>query len=1148
MNVSLQHMLEKGSPVIFDGAMATQINEYNINENDYHGHAGCNEILNLTKPDVILEIHKEYFKAGAHIVESNTFGANSVKLAEYGLGEKTYEINKAAAIIARRAVEGACRKHSCFVCGAMGPTGHLPSSAGFGRDSISFDSLAGIFTEQASGLLDGGVDMLLLETMQDLLEVRAAMYGVRRLMRERKQNVPIQVHVSVDAAGRMLLGSDMKSFLGAVSNLSPVAIGFNCGVGPNEMGPHIIDLLKRSHYPIAMMPNAGMPENVDGKALYKMGADEFAEAVVPLVASHGLAIVGGCCGTTPAHIRALSRALEGKRPARRPVSLRTYVSTGISGTDLEALSKPIIIGERLNAQGSKKTKELVLAHNFDELYQIALLQGQRGSALIDLCLAVNERDLEKEMMAELVAFLAQRVSVPFCLDSTEHEVFEHALKACPGSVLINSINFEHKGGKARALLALARDFGCPVIALTIDDEGMAKTIAKKLELTRRIRDLACGEFGLPEHFIYVDPLTFTLATGDPESADAARISIEAVFRIKDEMPRVRTVLGVSNVSYGLAPASRIVLNNLMLHHAAKAGLDAAIFNPLHIDAVETYPVDLRLRAENLLFNRTKSALADFVGYFETASDAQTAAHSGQGVGSGTQTDAQQLRGKIVQRDRRGLRELIETILKSESADNVLNAILLPAMEEVGKKMARGEMILPFVLQAAEVMKESLEVLGPFLRKNQTKNRGAIILATVYGDVHDIGKNVVIGVIEGDTHDIGKNLVGSILKNQGFEIVDLGKQVPLEKIIETVERLRPDAVGLSALLVMTSREMRRCVEEFDRRAFSIPIIIGGAAVNQAFAERTARIDGARNYAGGVFYAKDAFEATRIMDDLKKNKGVPHERPLPETTPVAQEKVQHAIEVPPQLEYGELLVPHFYGTSEILRWETQTLFDAFDTSRLFKGYWGGGNLSAEDFAKSADQEFSPAFERLKNEIMIDTLIEARGMYGFFPVYTKDDTLFLLAPGDFHTEIASFHFPRVEKKQNRSLADFFRPESDIIGVQVVTIGKGVGERSRRYISEENSYKMGYYLNGIGNYLTEKLADRVTAEIRRGLFIDRDQGKRYSFGYPGLPGVEEQVKLFEIMAVEERLGITLTPGFQMEPEHSTMALFVHHPGARYL
>lgn len=1124
-------MFEKRSPVIFDGAMATQIQEHDISEKDYQDKVGCNEILNLTKPGIILEIHKEYFKAGAHVVESNTFGANRVKLAEYGMERKTYEINKAAASIARQAVTSACCKHSCFVCGSMGPTGYLPSSTGFGRDTISFDSLADIFAEQACGLLDGGADMLLLETMQDLLEVRAAMYGIRKFMRERNRYVPIQVHVSIDTAGRMLLGSDVMAFLGTVSNLFPAAIGFNCGVGPAEMSPHIIDLLKRSHYPIAMMPNAGMPENVDGKARYKMGADEFARAVAPLVARHGLAIVGGCCGTTPEHIRALSRALEEIQSANRSIRRRTYVSTGITGTDLESLSKPIIIGERINAQGSKKTKELVLAHNFDELYQLALQQGQRGSTLIDLCVAVNERDLEKETLAELVAFLAQRVSTPFCIDSTEKMVIEDALKACPGSAIINSINFEHKGQKARTLLALARDFGCPVIALTIDDEGMAKTITRKLELTRRIRDLACGEFGLPEHFMYIDPLTFTLATGDPESADAAKLSIEAVFRIKDEMPNIRTILGVSNVSYGLAPGSRKVLNNLMLHHAAKAGLDAAIFNPLHVDVVEDYPVDLRLCAENLLFNRTKNALADFVKYFETTVAAGAAVSSVHGVAPETLTLKQQLQRKIIQRDRRGLQELIETILKADSADSILNTMLLPAMEEVGRKMAKGEMILPFVLQSAEVMKEALGILGPYLRKNEAVNRGTIILATVYGDVHDIGKN----------------LVGSILKNQGFEIIDLGKQVPLEIIIENVERLRPDAIGLSALLVMTSQEMRRCVEECHRRGYSVPIIIGGAAVNQAFADRIAHIDEQHVYAGGVFYARDAFEAVRILDDVKKNKGISPNTAKPDPAPSAQENIHRDASVPPQLDYGELLVPHFYGTSEILQWETKTLLDALDMLHLFKGYWGGGNLSSEDFTKSVEKEFLPAFKRLKNEILNDQLIAGKGMYGFFPVYSKDDMLYLLDPGDFHTEIASFKFPRVARKHNQSLADFFRPESDIIGIQVVTIGKGVGERSRRYISEKNSYSMGFYLNGIGNYLTEQLAEHVTGEIRRGLFLKRDQGKRYSFGYPGLPGVEEQARLFEIMGVEERMGITLTPGFQMEPEHSTMAIFIHHPQARY-
>ena len=1131
MTISLRQMLDKRSPLIFDGAMATQIQEYGVNEKDYQGHVGCNEILNLTNPRIILQIHKEYFNAGAHIVESNTFGANRVKLAEYGLQGKTHEINKAAALIARQASE-ACRKHPCFVCGTMGPTGYLPSSTGFSRNAIGFDSLAGIFIEQASGLLDGGADMLLLETMQDLLEVRAAMYGVRKLMRESSHYVPLQVHASVDAAGRMLLGGDVTAFLGAVSNLSPAAIGLNCGVGPAEMAPYIIDLLKRSPCPIAMMPNAGMPENIDGKAMYKMGADEFARAIIPLVINYGLAIVGGCCGTTPSHISALSKALEGKKTAVLSVRPRTYVSTGIAGTDLESVEKPIIIGERINAQGSKKAKELVLSHNFDELYQIALQQGRLGSTLIDLCVAVNEHDLEKETMAELVAFLAQRVNIPFCIDSTEATVFENALKACPGSAIINSINFEHRGQKARALLTLAHDFGCPVIALTIDDEGMAKGIPKKLELSKRIRDLACGEFGLPEHFLYIDPLTFTLATGDPESADAAKTSIEAVFRIKDEMPNIRTILGVSNVSYGFTPASRKALNNLMLHHAAKAGLDAAIFNPLHIENIGDYAADLRVCTENLLFNRTKNALGDFVKYFETASAAETAGSSVHDVARETLTLKQQLQRKIVQRDRRGLNDLIDTILRVDSADSILNTVLLPAMEEVGQKMAKGEMILPFVLQAAEVMKESIEILGPFLEKNEAMNRGTIILATVHGDVHDIGKN----------------LIGSILKNQGFEIIDLGKQVPLETIIEAVERIQPDALGLSALLVATSREMRRCVEEFHLRGYSVPVIIGGAAVNLSFAEKIARIDDKHAYAGGVFYAKDAFEAARIMDNLKKNKGGSQKHPERKINITAQKNAEPDAEGPARITYGELLVPHFYGTSEILRWETKTLLEALDMMRLFKGYWGGGNLSAEDFAKSVEHEFLPAFDRLKNEIASDHLIEGKGMYGFFPVYSKDDIVYLLDPGDFHTEIASFQFPRIAGKHNRSLADFFRPEGDVIGIQVVTIGKGVGERSRRYISEKNSYTWGFYLNGIGNYLTEQLAERVTGEMRRGLFLERKQGKRYSFGYPGLPGVEDQAKLFEIMSIEERLGITLTPGFQMEPEHSTMAIFIHHPKARYL
>ena len=1130
-----QELLDERVPVIFDGAMGTQIQAQGIGPDDFEGHDGCNEILNLTRPDAIVEIHKRYLLSGANVIETNTFGANRIKLGDYGLSGRVHEINSAAAALARRAVMAACARHACLVCGTMGPTGRLPSAQGINREKTSFDEIAEVYKEQAAGLLDGGADMLLLETMQDLLEARAAMYGIRELLRERNQTIPLQVHSSIDSSGRTLLGGDIFAFLGAVGNLSPAAIGFNCGVGPIEMKPFIRQLLVESYCPVSMMPNAGMPENINGTAVYRMTPERFAAAIAPLV-MEGLSIVGGCCGTTPEHIRALSALLEGKKTAPRTVTRRTFVATGISGIALESPPKPVIIGERLNAQGSKKTKELVLAGNFDELYQIAREQAGRG-ALLDLCVAVNERDDEKETMAGVVAYLSQRIATPLCLDSTEPAVFAAALRACPGSALINSINYERDGGKALPILELARDFGCPVIALTIDDDGMAKTITRKLDIARRLVDLACGRFGLPPQAVYIDPLIFTLAAGDPESVDAAQISLEAIFRIHYELPQVRTIMGISNVSFGLKPAQRRALNNLMLYHATRAGLDAAIFNPLHLDNIDNYIPKLRVAGENLLFNRSPAALTDFVKYFDAPAPRAQSAVAAAAWKEGAPSLGEQLRAKVVGRDRRNLSELIEALLTDNRPEVILTTMLLPAMAEVGDAMARGEMILPFVLQAAEVMKEALAILEPHLAKAKVPKRGTIVLATVYGDVHDIGKN----------------LVASILKNQGFEIIDLGKQVPVEAIIEAAAAAKADAIGLSALLVTTSREMRHCVEACARRGLSVPIVIGGAAVNRLFAERIAIFDGGERYSGGVFYAKDAFEAMHIFDEMKKGSAA---SPAPHTTPgkgaggnaEAVDADDERERAPQPLEHPGPLVPPFYGTGEILQWQAQALMEAIDTKRLFKGYWGGGNAPEKEYEKSVGEVFLPAFTRLKEEILTDGLLDARGLYGFFSVYTDGPMLYLLDPGDFHTEIASFRLPRVPRKIYRSLADYFRPEGDLIAVQVVTIGRQLDERASLCLTIDNKYADGFFLNGIGNYLTEHLAGLVTQEIRKGLLLPKERGRRYSFGYPGLPGVEEQAKLFEILAVEERLGITLTAGFQMVPEHSTMGIFIHHPQAEYM
>jgi 5-methyltetrahydrofolate--homocysteine methyltransferase len=1118
-------LIEKRVPIIFDGAFGTQVQKSNIAVEYFQNASGCNEILNLTCPEKVAAIHADYLRAGANVIETNSFGGSRVKLKEYGLEDRVYEINKAAALTARKVVESSKSSNPLFVCGTIGPTGFLPSSKDKSLMGGGFDELCRIFEEQAIGLLDGGVDLFLIETSQDLLEVRSAIYALKRLMARKGRSIPIQVQITIDPTGRMLLGSGIESFLGAVIALSPSVIGLNCGTGPVEMLPSLNRLLELSTLPVSAIPNAGTPQNIDGKAVYGMEPKDFAAVLEPVVTVSGLEIVGGCCGTTPDHISALASALKGKKVALRPVrnSKTCWLSTGIGGVDLEKVNRPIIIGERLNTQGSRKTKELILASDYHELMHIAHEQSRSGSALLDICVAVSEQDTEAQTMQNFVSFLSDRIAIPLCIDSTEPEVMAAALKVNPGSVMFNSINLEHNKEKARNVLTLARDFGCPVVALTIDDEGMAKTVSRKVELAHRLHELVCGEYGIAEHYLYIDPLVFTLATGDPESADAALLSLEALRRIKKEMPGVRTVMGVSNVSFGLKPAARRILNNVMLYHAVNAGLDAAIFNPLHIDNPEDYDKAVRSCAEDLLFNRNADALSRFVQYFENQATGQAVKRE---IAADLPSESR-LRNAVLNRDKRDLSGIITVLLKSMPAHDILNNILLPAMSEVGEKMSSGQMILPFVLQAAEIMKEAVQILEPHLLTGCTGARGKLVIATVFGDVHDIGKN----------------LVGSILRNQGYEIIDLGKQVPLDVIIDAVKREKPDALGLSALLVTTSRQMAQCVIELDKQNINIPVLIGGAAVNKQFASRIAVLDNNRQYAGGVYYAKDAFEANKILQGICENKPEEKEKYASKI----EKKSDNSDSGDDQLESLPHIEPPFWGTSEILVWDSASLLDKINKEKLFKAAWGGGKLKDNEYAHVRETQFEVAFESLREEILKADLLDARGFYGYFPVITDDEDVIIIDPADFHSELAGFRFPRMPKSKGRSIADYFSAEGDLIGIQIVTIGSGISERSREYFRQDK-YSLGFFLNALGNILVEDLAEKVTVEIRRGLGLEPNTGRRYSFGYPGLPDLEEQKKIFEFMAIDDRLGVHLTSGFQMVPEHSTLGIFVHHPQAEFL
>jgi 5-methyltetrahydrofolate--homocysteine methyltransferase len=657
-------------------------------------------------------------------------------------------------------------------------------------------------------------------------------------------------------------------------------------------------------------------------------------------------------------------------------------------------------------------------------------------------------------------------------------------------------------------------------------------VERKLDLARGLRDLACNQFGLPEQCVYIDPLVFTLATGATEHAGAAATSLAALRRIKQELPGIRTVMGISNVSFGFSPPARRILNNLMLHHAVEHGLDAAIFNPLHCDDIGAYDPHARRLSEDLLFNRSPDALASFVRYFEERSAGPVSSAGKKEKSADRSPPEQQLRLAIINRDRRLVPAALAALLKERTARDLLDAILLPAMKEVGERMAAGKMILPFVLQAAEVMREALAILEPHLKGDSAASKGKLVLATVFGDVHDIGKN----------------LVGSILRNQGFTVVDLGKQVELSAIVEAVQDEKPDAVGLSALLVTTSREMAECVREFSRRGFTTPILIGGAAVNRDFADRIAKIGDGSLYRGGVYYCKDAFEAAKVIERVKKGAPIETVAMRPKVS-IVQTGANLLSDAPDPLDFGPLLVPPFYGTSNVLRWDTEALIQKIDSRRLFRTWWGGAKLRAEEYERTEKNEFLPAFHALCDEMKQDRLLDDAGaLYGYFPVITDGEMVIILDPNDMSTELMSFRFPRVAKKGNRSLADYLRPAGDLIAVQIVTAGQRLVTRISECFTQEGRYTHGFYLNGIGISLTEDLADRITLEITRGLGIADETGRRYSFGYGGLPPLEEQKKLFELLAIEERLGVSLTAGFQMVPEHSTLGIYIHHEKAEYL
>ncbi len=1153
--------------LVFDGAMGTNLQRHHPTPEDFGGKSleGCNDHLVLTRPDIIQSIHESFLAVGCDVVETCTFQSTPHRLREWGIEEKTHDVNVAAARLAR----AACDKFSTpeqprFVAGSIGPTGLLLSSSDPVLSNTTFAELETNYYTQAKYLVEGGVDVLLIETAQDILEMKAAIAGFERLFAEIGRRVAIQAQITLDTSGRMLLGTDIASAMTTLEALPIDVIGLNCSTGPEHMREPIRFLAENASRPVSCIPNAGLPLNTGtGDAIYPLEPASMAQMLGEFVEEFGVRVVGGCCGTTPEHLEAIVRRVS--RPAaHRDPSVATLpqdskaggkrgsrvprASSAMRAMDFDQNPKPLLIGERVNAQGSRKVKRLLLADDYEGISDVAREQVESGAHVLDVCVAVTERGDEVEQMAKVVKLLSMTVDTPIMVDSTEPAVIERALEAIPGRAIINSINMENGRERIDRVVPIAKKHGAALVALTIDPIGMAKTRDRKLEVAKKIYDIVVGEYGLkPQDLIY-DDLTFTLATGDAEWIDSAVETLEGIRLIKRELPGVFTSLGVSNVSFGLAPDARAVLNSVFLHHCVEAGLDMAIVNPAHVQPYAEIPGEERTLADDLVFNRRPDALQRFIEHFDTGKQ-DRGPQTEKADPTADMTAEQRVHYMVVHRKKDGIEAALDAASVREHPVRVLNEVLLPAMKEVGDKFGAGELILPFVLQSAEVMKKAVKHLEQFLERAEGYTKGRVVLATVYGDVHDIGKS----------------LVNTILSNNGYTVFDLGKQVPVNTIIEKAIEVNADAIGLSALLVSTSKQMPMCVQELDRRGLKIPVLIGGAAINRRFGRRALYVEGERPYDSGVFYCKDAFEGLDTMDRLQNTEG--REAFITHLLDEARnDKFLHT-NVGKDTSAGtaggersdvsaDNPVPAapFFGTRTLTDIPINEVFDLLDLDELYRLQWGGRG-SGPEFDKMVRDVFEPTLARLKEWALKDGWLVPSAVYGLFPVQADGNNLVVYNPEKYTadgttTEIARFHFPRQEGRERLCLADYFRAvgstDVDVAGLQIVTVGNAASALFDQ-LQAANEFTEAFYVHGISVEMAEAMAEWMHRKIRHDLGLPAGQGKRYSWGYGACPDLEDHEQVFTLLPAERELGMQLTSAFQLLPEQSTAAIIVHHPQAKY-
>src|SRR5215472_5508752 len=1151
----LQVMAER--VVVADGAMGTMLQASGASADDFLGHEGCNEILNQTRPDIVRSIHDRYLEAGVDCVTTNSFGANLGNLGEYGLTAQIGELSEAAARIARQAADDwTSAGRPRWVLGSIGPGTNLPTLG-----HVTFGELRDTYQRNAAGLLRGGADVLIVETSQDLLQAKAAVVGAKRAIAAAGASAPLVVQVTIETTGAMLLGSEIGAALTALEPLGVDAIGLNCATGPGEMSEHLRYLSRHAGIPLSCMPNAGLPELTAEGARYPLTPGELADAHDTFTAEFGLALVGGCCGTTPEHLAALAERVRGRAVAKRRPRPEPGIASLYQHVPFRQDTAFLAIGERTNANGSKAFREAMIAGDYDGCVEIARSQTRDGAHLLDLCVDYVGRDGVADM-TELASRLATAATLPLMLDSTEPEVVSAGLELLGGRAVVNSVNYEDGDGpesRIARIMPIVREHGAAVVALTIDEQGQARTAEWKVAVASRLIDDLTGNWGMRQSDIIVDCLTFPIATGQEETRRDAIETIEAIREVKRRYPDVQTTLGVSNVSFGLNPAARAVLNSVFLDECVRAGLDSAIVHAARIMPISRIPDEQLQVTLDLVYDRRRAGYDPLAKLLDLFADVSTASLKASRAAELLSLPlAERLKRRIIDGERQGLEADLDEALRDRPALEIVNDILLDGMKTVGDLFGSGQMQLPFVLTSAEVMKAAVGYLEPHMERSGEAGKGKIVLATVKGDVHDIGKN----------------LVDIIVSNNGYDVVNIGIKQPISAIVQAAIDHDADVIGMSGLLVKSTVVLRDSLAELNARGLAARwrVLLGGAALTRSYVEQGL----ASLFDGDVRYARDAFEGLRLMDAMMAVKrGEPgaalpalrerRVRPKAWTAEADQPDGQEARALVRSDVSADEPVPQppFFGTRVIKGIPLADYASYLDERALFLGQWGlkptrGG--TGPSHAELAETEGRPRLRMWLERAQTEGLLQAAVVHGYFPCASDGDALIVL--DDDGRERERFTFPRQRRDRRLCLADFFRPRSsdqvDVVAFQLVTIGARISEATAELFAK-HAYRDYLELHGLSVQLAEALAEYWHARIREALGIsgadpgDLDgilrvgyQGCRYSFGYPACPDLEDRAKVMRLLEAE-RIGVTLSEEFQLAPEQSTDALIVHHPEAKY-